>query len=39
MSGSFLRTGPMTVFENHGFTWARPISPHRWVVTLTIAPV
>jgi hypothetical protein len=38
MSGSFLHTGPMAVFENHGFTRTRPISPHRWVVTRTIAP-
>lgn len=38
MSGSFLHTGPMAVFENHGFTRTRQISPHRWVVTRTIAP-
>ncbi|MFF2653120.1 GNAT family N-acetyltransferase [Streptomyces sp. NPDC058045] len=38
VSGSFLHTGPMAVFENHGFTRTRPISPHRWVVTLTITP-
>lgn len=38
VSGSFLHTGPMAVFENHGFTRVRPISPHRWIVTLTIAP-
>ncbi|MFG2216609.1 GNAT family N-acetyltransferase [Streptomyces sp. NPDC048685] len=38
VSGSFLHTGPMAVFENHGFTRARPISPHRWLVTLTIPP-
>ncbi|MFI1538142.1 GNAT family N-acetyltransferase [Streptomyces anandii] len=38
VSGSFLHTGPMAVFENHGFTRTRPISPHRWVVTLTVAP-
>ncbi|MDQ0904072.1 hypothetical protein QFZ22_000057 [Streptomyces canus] len=38
VSGSFLHTGPMAVFENHGFTRVRQISPHRWVVTLTIAP-
>ncbi len=38
VSGSFLHTGPMAVFENHGFTRSRPISPHRWVVTLTVAP-
>ncbi|MFF4397214.1 GNAT family N-acetyltransferase [Streptomyces sp. NPDC001480] len=36
--GSFLHTGPMAVFENHGFTRTRPVSPHRWVVTLTVAP-
>ncbi|MFI9106672.1 GNAT family N-acetyltransferase [Streptomyces fildesensis] len=36
--GSFLHTGPMAVFEDHGFTRTRPISPHRWVVNLTIAP-
>ncbi|KFG10014.1 hypothetical protein IQ61_05070 [Streptomyces scabiei] len=28
----------MAVFENHGFTRTRPISPHRWVVTLTVDP-
>lgn len=33
VSGSFLHTGPMAVFEQHGFTRTRPISPHRWVVT------
>ncbi|MFJ9100667.1 GNAT family N-acetyltransferase [Streptomyces sp. NPDC102405] len=38
MPGSFLHTGPMAVFENHGFTRTRPISPHRWVVTRIIAP-
>ncbi|WP_190092670.1 GNAT family N-acetyltransferase [Streptomyces melanogenes] len=37
VSGSFLHTGPMAVFENHGFTRTRPISPHRWVVTLAVA--
>ncbi len=36
MSGSFLHTGPMAAFENHGFTRTRPISPHRWVVTCTV---
>ncbi len=34
--GSYLHTGPMTVFERHGFERTRPISPHRWVVTRTI---
>lgn len=38
VSGSFLHTGPMAVFENHGFTRTRAISPHRWVVTRTVAP-
>ncbi|MET7694542.1 GNAT family N-acetyltransferase [Streptomyces sp. NPDC005483] len=38
VSGSFLHTGPMTVFENHGFTRTRPISPHRWVVTRSVSP-
>jgi hypothetical protein len=38
MPGSFLHTGPMAAFENHGFTRARPISAHRWVVTRTIDP-
>lgn len=38
VAGSFLHTGPMAVFENHGFTRVRPISPHRWVVALTVAP-
>ena len=33
VSGSFLHTGPMAVFEHHGFTRTRPIAPHRWVVT------
>jgi hypothetical protein len=33
LSGSFLHTGPMTAFENHGFTRMRQIAPHRWVVT------
>jgi hypothetical protein len=36
VSGSFLHTGPMAAFENHGFTRTRPISPHRWVVTRTV---
>ncbi|WUJ67745.1 hypothetical protein OG809_21830 [Kribbella soli] len=36
VSGSFLHTGPMSAFENHGFTRTRPISPHRWVVTRTV---
>ena len=38
VSGSFLHTGPMAVFENHGFTRTRQISPHRWVVTCIVAP-
>ncbi|MEJ7726860.1 MAG: GNAT family N-acetyltransferase [Actinomycetes bacterium] len=38
VSGSFLHTGPMAAFENHGFTRTRPISPHRWVVTRTVDP-
>jgi len=38
LSGSFLHTGPMAAFENHGFTRTRPISPHRWVVTRTVEP-
>lgn len=38
VSGSFLHTGPMAAFENHGFTRTRLISPHRWVVTLDVAP-
>jgi hypothetical protein len=38
VSGSFLHTGPMAAFESHGFTRTRPISPHRWVVTRTVAP-
>ncbi|WP_329073892.1 hypothetical protein OG501_01330 [Streptomyces niveus] len=38
VSGSFLHTGPVAAFENHGFTRTRLISPHRWVVTLTVAP-
>jgi hypothetical protein len=38
VSGSFLHTGPMAVFEHHGFTRTRPISPHRWVVTRTVPP-
>jgi len=38
LSGSFLHTGPMAAFENHGFTRTRPISPHRWVVTRTVGP-
>jgi hypothetical protein len=38
VSGSFLHTGPMAAFENHGFTRKRPISPHRWVVTRTVDP-
>lgn len=36
LSGSFLHTGPMAAFENHGFTRTRQIAPHRWVVSLTI---
>jgi len=39
VSGSFLHTGPMAAFESHGFTRTRPISPHRWVVTLTVEPL
>ena len=38
LSGSFLHTGPMAAFENHGFARTRPIAPHRWVVTRTVAP-
>ncbi|MDT7725024.1 MAG: hypothetical protein QOI21_1600, partial [Actinomycetota bacterium] len=38
VSGSFLHTGPMSAFENHGFTRTRPIAPHRWVVTHTVDP-
>jgi hypothetical protein len=38
VSGSFLHTGPMAAFERHGFARTRPISPHRWVVTRTVAP-
>ncbi len=38
LSGSFLHTGPMAAFENHGFTRTRPIAPHRWVVTRTVDP-
>ncbi|MEU6852706.1 GNAT family N-acetyltransferase [Actinacidiphila alni] len=38
VSGSFLHTGPMAVFEAHGFTRTRPVSPHRWVVTRTVRP-
>lgn len=36
LSGSFLHTGPMAAFENHGFTRTRSISPHRWVVTRVV---
>lgn len=36
VAGSFLHTGPMAVFERHGFTRTRPVSPHRWVVTRTV---
>ena len=39
LSGSFLHTGPMAAFENHGFTRTRPISPHRWVVTRRVHPI
>lgn len=39
VSGSYLHTGPIAAFENHGFTRTRAISPHRWVVTRTIAPI
>ena len=39
VSGSFLHTGPMAVFEKHGFERTRPISPHRWVVTRTVDAV
>ncbi len=38
VSGSFLHTGPMAVFEKHGFTRTRPIAPHRWVVTRSVDP-
>ncbi|MCW2526828.1 MAG: GCN5-related N-acetyltransferase [Pseudonocardiales bacterium] len=38
VSGSFLHTGPMAAFENHGFVRTRPISPHRWVVTRFVDP-
>ncbi|WP_320668740.1 hypothetical protein [Patulibacter defluvii] len=38
LSGSFLHTGPMAAFEQHGFARTRPISPHRWVVTRQVAP-
>ncbi len=39
LSGSFLHTGPMAAFENHGFSRTRQIAPHRWVVTRTVEPV
>lgn len=39
VSGSFLHTGPMAAFENHGFARTRPISPHRWVVTRLVPPL
>jgi GNAT superfamily N-acetyltransferase len=39
VSGSYLHTGPMVTFENHGFTRTRPISPHRWVVTRRVDPI
>jgi len=39
VSGSFLHTGPMAAFENHGFVRARLISPHRWVVIRTVPAV
>lgn len=39
LSGSFLHTGPMAAFENHGFTRIRPIAPHRWVVARTVDPI
>ncbi len=38
VSGSFLHTGPMAAFDNHGFTRGRPISPRRWVVTRLVDP-
>ncbi|MEV5967558.1 GNAT family N-acetyltransferase [Kribbella sp. NPDC051952] len=38
VAGSFLHTGPMSAFESYGFTRTRPISPHRWVVTLIVKP-
>ena len=38
VSGSFLHTGPMAAFENHGFARIRQISPHRWVVTRIVDP-
>ena len=38
LSGSFLHTGPMAAFENHGFSRTRLVSPHRWVVTRTVDP-
>ena len=38
VSGSFLHTGPMAAFEEHGFTRTRPIAPHRWVVTRRVEP-
>jgi hypothetical protein len=38
VSGSFLHTGPMAAFEKYRFTRIRQISPHRWVVTRSVAP-
>ena len=38
LAGSFLHTGPMAAFENHGFTRTRQIAPHRWVVTTVVRP-
>ncbi len=38
LAGSFLHTGPMAAFENHGFTRTRQIAPHRWVVTRVVRP-
>jgi GNAT superfamily N-acetyltransferase len=33
VSGSFLHTGTVRLFEHHGFTRTRRIGKHRWVVT------
>jgi hypothetical protein len=38
VAGSFLHTGPMAAFEQHGFARTRQISPHRWVVTRVVEP-
>ncbi|MCY1127462.1 GNAT family N-acetyltransferase [Frigidibacter sp. RF13] len=38
VSGSFLFSGPLEMFERHGFRKERPLGKDRWLVARTIRP-